>query len=69
MKPAEIRELTDQELEEKIEKEEDTLVRLKINHSISELDNPMIIKYSRRTVARLKTEQRSRELQNAEQSS
>ena len=68
MKSAEIKELSNEELTERIEKEEDTLTRLKINHSISELDNPVVIKNSRRTVGRLKTEKRNRQLQNVEQS-
>ncbi|GHT57322.1 hypothetical protein AGMMS49982_24310 [Bacteroidia bacterium] len=35
----------------------------KINHSISPLDNPSTITRSRKEIARMKTELRSRELQ------
>jgi large subunit ribosomal protein L29 len=62
MKASEIRELTDQELLERIDSEKSNLVRMKLNHSISPLDNPNKITESRRTVARLKTELRSRQL-------
>jgi len=38
------------------------LDRLKLNHAISPLDNPLQIKEVRRTVARLATELRQREI-------
>ncbi len=55
MKPSEIRELTDKEILERIEVEKTNLLKLRLNHSISPLDNPMKIKETRRTIARLKT--------------
>jgi len=70
MKSSEIRELTDKELEERIEAEENMLVRMKMNHAVSPLDNPNKIPETRKIVARLKTELRSRQLkeQSAESS-
>lgn len=62
MKNSEIKELTDKELKEKIEDEKAHLVRMKLNHAVSPLDNPNKLKESRRLVARLKTELRKREL-------
>ncbi|MBO7502525.1 MAG: 50S ribosomal protein L29 [Paludibacteraceae bacterium] len=62
MKTAEIKELTTAELEERIATERENLVRLKLNHSISPLDNPLQIKVARKTIARLATELRAREL-------
>ena len=56
MKTSEIRELTSQELEERLDTEEVNLERMKMNHAVSPLDNPMQIRYSRRVIARLKTE-------------
>ncbi len=56
MKTSEIRELTSKELEERLDTEEVNLERMKMNHAVSPLDNPMQIRYSRRIVARLKTE-------------
>ena len=62
MKISEVRELTDQELIERIDTEQVKLVRLRMNHAVSPLDNPLQLKFARRVVARLKTEKRSREL-------
>jgi large subunit ribosomal protein L29 len=64
MKSAEIKELTTKELIEKVEDEKALLVRMRLNHTISPLDNPNKIGESRRLVARLKTEIRKRELEN-----
>lgn len=62
MKTSEIRELNDQELLERIDAEHVNLTRLRMNHAVSPLDNPNQIVVARRLVARLKTEQRMREL-------
>jgi len=62
MKTSEIKELTVKELEERIENEQSFLTKMKLNHAISPLDNPMKIKDSRRNIARLKTELKSRQL-------
>jgi len=62
MKTAEIKELSTKELQERIDAESDTLVRMKLNHAVSPLDNPMKIRYSRRNVARMITELRRRSL-------
>jgi large subunit ribosomal protein L29 len=62
MKTREIRELSTKELLERLETEKENLVRLKLNHSISPLDNPMQIKIVRRDVARIATELRQREI-------
>jgi large subunit ribosomal protein L29 len=56
MKTAEIRELTTKEINERVEAEKDVLVRLKLNHVVSPLDNPTKIKYARKNIARLMTE-------------
>jgi large subunit ribosomal protein L29 len=64
MKISEIRELSTSDLLERIDTEKTMLVRLKLNHAISPLDNPMKIKEARLTIARLNTELRVRELSN-----
>jgi large subunit ribosomal protein L29 len=61
MKTREIRELNNQEILERMDAEKEQLVRLKLNHAISPLDNPLQIKEVRRTIARLATELRQRE--------
>ena len=60
MKIKEVRELSTKEIEERIDAEAISLEQKKINHSISPLDNPLLIKEQRRTIARLKTELRQR---------
>lgn len=55
MKATEIRELTVKEVEERIEANEAQLLKLKMNHTVSPLDNPMIIKELRKTIARMRT--------------
>jgi large subunit ribosomal protein L29 len=55
MKSGEIRELTIKELEERIETHETQLQKLRMNHAISPLDNPIKIKEMRKTIARMKT--------------
>lgn len=62
MKTSEIRELTIKEIEERIENEKSQLLKLRLNHSISPLDNPMKITETRRNIARLQTILRQRNL-------
>ena len=62
MKTSEIKELTSKEIVERLQVEKENLVRLKMNHAVSPLDNPMVIKISKQTIARLKTILQEREL-------
>lgn len=62
MKATEIRELSTKEIEEKIQTEEEALNKMKLNHVITPLENPNQIKAARKTIARLKTILREREL-------
>lgn len=64
MKQAEVRELSDKEILERIEAEKVALNKLKMSHAVSPLDNPNQIRETRKTIARLKTELRQRELNN-----
>lgn len=68
MKSSEIRELSNQELLERIDNEKTALVRMKLNHAISPLDNPNVISESRKVIARLKTEMRQREFNEKQNS-
>ncbi|OFX84396.1 MAG: 50S ribosomal protein L29 [Bacteroidetes bacterium GWF2_33_16] len=68
MKSSEIKELTTKELEERIDTESSHLTRLKLNHAVSPLDNPLKIKKTRKDIARLKTELRKRELNESSNS-
>jgi len=62
MKYSEIKELSNQELLERIDNEKTALTRMKLNHAISPLENPQKIKESRKIIARLLTEKRKREM-------
>jgi large subunit ribosomal protein L29 len=62
MKIAEVRELSDKELKERLDAEKTALNQLVLNHSVSPLDNPTKIKEKRRDIARFLTELRQREL-------
>lgn len=60
MKSKDIILLSDQELIEKIKMEKNKLVKLKLQHAISPLPNPMEIRNTRKTIARLLTEYNKR---------
>jgi large subunit ribosomal protein L29 len=62
MKTSEIKELSTSDLLERIDTERTMLVRMKLNHAITPLDNPQKVKEVKLTVARLLTELRTREL-------
>ena len=56
MKMSEIKEFSDKELLERLETEKNTLVRMRMNHAVSPLDNPMRLKFLRKDIARMMTE-------------
>lgn len=56
MKAQEIRELSLEDLKDRLAVESEALNNLKLTHAVSELENPMQIRSKRRLVARLKTE-------------
>jgi large subunit ribosomal protein L29 len=62
MKATELKELSVADLQELLIEQKTTLAKLKINHKIAELENPIQIKNNRKTIARIKTELTSRNL-------
>ena len=62
MKAKEIAELSISDLQEKLEMETENLIKMKLNHAVATMENPMQIRSKRRTLARLKTELRKREI-------
>jgi large subunit ribosomal protein L29 len=60
MKNEEIKSLNDQEIADKIAEESAALIKMKINHAVSPIENPLKIRFARKTIARLKTEQTNR---------
>ena len=55
MKSAEIKDMSVQDLIERIEAEKANLAQLKVQHAVSPVENPSIIKKSRRDIARMLT--------------
>ena len=62
MKNSEIIQMTTAELKEKVANEKTALNKLKMNHTINPVENPMQIRAARKTIARMMTELRKREL-------
>jgi|WetSurMetagenome_2_1015567.scaffolds.fasta_scaffold283691_2 large subunit ribosomal protein L29 len=62
MKQEVISQLSTPEIIERLEEENKQLTRLQINHTVSQLENPMKIKLFKKVIARLQTELRARQL-------
>ncbi len=62
MKANEIRELTDQELDQKLDDLKDELFNLRFQSATGQIENPMRIRQVKRSIARVKTVIREREL-------
>jgi large subunit ribosomal protein L29 len=56
MKQSEVKELSTKDLAEKITDQKALLTKVKMGHKVSPIENPLKIRESRRTIARLKTE-------------
>lgn len=63
MKQKEVKELSIEELGEKLKSFKKELSEMKMTHAISPIENPMQIKNLRKTVARINTELTSRSIQ------
>jgi large subunit ribosomal protein L29 len=68
MEQSVIKGLSTADLKDRLEDETKQLVKLRINHAVSDLENPNKLKTYRRTVARIKTELRKRELEELNKS-
>jgi large subunit ribosomal protein L29 len=60
----EIRDMTDDEIRDRIEQLQEERFRLRFRSATQQLENPMLLRNLRRDISRLKTVQRERELQN-----
>lgn len=65
MKQADIKNLSTEDLREQLAESTELMGKLKMNHAVSPLENPKQITVARKTIARLNTEIRKRELQEA----
>jgi large subunit ribosomal protein L29 len=66
MTAKEIRDLTDEEIVARIKEDREELLRMRLNHAVSAIERPSEIQRLRRTIARLSTILRERELQTAD---
>ncbi|MCB0795363.1 MAG: 50S ribosomal protein L29 [Flavobacteriales bacterium] len=66
-KGTELKDLTVQELQDKLQDERSSLRKLRFDHAVSPVENPMLIGARRREVARVLTELRHRELNENKQ--
>ncbi|CQR71618.1 50S ribosomal protein L29 [Sporomusa ovata DSM 2662] len=62
MKANDIREMSAAELDQNLNKLKEELFNLRFQHATGQLDNPMRIPAVKKTIARIKTVQRQREL-------
>ena len=62
MKAKLVNEMTDKELQAKLEELKSELFFLRLKHATNQLDNPMVLVETRRDIARVKTVIRQREL-------
>ena len=60
----EIRQLSDKDLQERIDLERDALAKLRFNHTIAGLESPNVLSEKKRDIARLLTEQSARKNAN-----
>jgi len=65
MKQEEIKELSTADLVERLEEETSRYSKTKLHHAVSPIENVQTIKENRKTIARLNTEIRKRELEAA----
>ncbi|MBC3803740.1 50S ribosomal protein L29 [Acetobacterium fimetarium] len=66
MKPSELRELTNLELEEKLGDLKEELFNLRFQHATGQLENPMRIREVKKTYARIKTIMQERVMKSDE---
>jgi large subunit ribosomal protein L29 len=62
MKQIDIKDLSSDDLIEKLLEQKELLIKLKMSHAVSPLENPKQMGGIRKTIARVKTELRKREL-------
>lgn len=64
MKASVIREMSTEDIVDRIKEEKAALNKMNLSHAVSPIENPMLIRSKRRTIARMLTELKSRELAN-----
>ena len=67
MKDPEVTRLNDKELQEKLKEERALLTKLKIQHSVSSIENPKRIPAQKKLIAKILTESRQRAMKAVKQ--
>ena len=62
MKSSVLIEMPDNEISDLLLEEKDRLAKIKMSHAVSPLENPHQIRFTKRTIARILTELRRREI-------
>lgn len=62
MKAKEIKDLTTEEIKEKIGIESEAYGKMRLNHAVAAFENPVQLRLKRKDIARLQTELRMREI-------
>ena len=65
MKKESLRELSVADLNERLEQSREQLVKMNLNHAASPLENPNLIRATRKNIARILTELRRREIEQS----
>ncbi|MFA7687282.1 MAG: 50S ribosomal protein L29 [Moheibacter sp.] len=55
MKASDIKDLSIEDIKAKLEEEKTNYAKLKVNHKVSQLENPLSIRKARKYIARLET--------------
>ena len=63
MKQEVVKEMSTADIRDRLVEEKKHLTKLKLNHAVSPLENPQVIVESKKTIARMLTELRRRELE------
>ena len=63
MKKESLKELSVNDLNERLEQAQEQLLKMRLNHAASPLENPNLIRATRKNIARILTELRRRELE------
>lgn len=65
LKKEDLNQLSNEDLNQRLHDDSERLTKLRFNHAVNPLDNPIQLRYIRREIARIKTEIRKRELASA----
>ena len=62
LKKEDLNQLSNEDLQQRLHDDSDRLMKLRFNHAVNPLDNPIQLRYIRREIARIKTEIHKRKL-------